>query len=97
MEISRWRGGFAAGHRFADTSPHGHGPCDADERLLVADGEISPREKVEQLSIAPEVLPVVPSGPTRLQDQHAGLIGYDELLRRPREIGVTSPPSGSCR
>ena len=48
------------------------GPGDADDRLLVADGDIAPGEHPEQFAIAPEVTPVVPLGAAGFEDEGMG-------------------------
>ena len=74
--IGRGAFGGQPGHLAED---HGHddhrqerlddGPGDADDGLLVADGDVAPGEDVEQLAVAPEVGPVLAVGPAGLEDQ----------------------------
>src|SRR6185503_13499553 len=43
-------------------------PGDANDGLLIANGDVSPGQKVEQLSIGPEITPVVLEAATRLDE-----------------------------
>lgn len=48
-----------------------HRPGHADHRLLVAHSHVAPGKDLEQLTIMPEVAPVVPLGTTWLEDDRA--------------------------
>ena len=68
--------GRQLGQLAEDKSEHDHGeqrpddaPGDADGRLFIAHEDVSPRDKIEQLTVAPQVLPVVFFGAARFDDQ----------------------------
>ena len=58
------------------------GPRHADDGLLVADGDIAPREDDEQLAVAPEVAPVVFLRATGFKNQGHGSKQKADILKR---------------
>ena len=72
--------GSAHAHHAPERNEHEHGdrrtdhrPRDADRGLLVAHGQVAPREEVHQLAITPQVAPVIGRRQARFDDEmHEG-------------------------
>jgi hypothetical protein len=72
-------------------------PGHADHRLLVADKTIAPSEKVKQLPIAPEIMPVLAFSATGFNDQstHEWIFGDQALSGTPLPDLATTLSAGT--